>query len=68
MIFTYTTQRDLRVGYFDGSSSSHLAGPRDFQDILFNDRFIPPEVYNPFEHAKSACVWAKQVGLDGIVR
>lgn len=68
MMFTYTPRRDLRVGYFDGTSSATLKGPRDFQDILFNDRFIPAEEYDPWVHAESMCVWANRMGLDGIAR
>lgn len=67
-MFTYATRRDLRVGYFDGTSSSTLEGPRDLQDILFNEKFVPPGEYDPWAHARSMCIWAKKVGLDGIVR
>ncbi|KAF8609963.1 hypothetical protein BDV93DRAFT_517182 [Ceratobasidium sp. AG-I] len=68
IMFTYATRRDLRVGYFDGTSSATLEGPRDLQDILFNKKFIPPDEYDPWTHAGSMCVWAKKMGLDGIAR
>jgi hypothetical protein len=68
VMFTYVTSRDLRVGYFDGTSACTLEGPRDFQDILFNGRFIPGKEYDPWAHSASMCVWAKEVGLDGIIR
>lgn len=68
VVFTYAANRDLRVGYFDGTGAAQMYGPRDMQDVMFNDGFIPPNEYNPWVHAKSMCVWARKVGLDGIVR
>lgn len=67
-MFTYAPKRDLRVGYFDGTSAATLEGTRDFQDVLFNEKFIPPEEYDPWVHAKAMCIWANRVGLDGIIR
>lgn len=68
VVFTYSTRRDLRVGYFDGTGASEHEGPRDLQDVLFYDRFIPPSEYNAWAHAKSMCIWAETFGLAGIVR
>lgn len=68
LMLTYTARRDLHLGYFDGTSASVLGGPHDFQDILFRDGFVPPEKYDAWSHAKAMCVWAEEVGLDGIVR
>ncbi|KAF8609962.1 hypothetical protein BDV93DRAFT_462584 [Ceratobasidium sp. AG-I] len=68
VVFTYAVNRDLRVGYFDGTGAAEMYGPRDMQDIVFNDGFVPPKDYNPWRHAESMCVWARKVGLDGIVR
>ncbi|KAG8713716.1 hypothetical protein FRC08_012907 [Ceratobasidium sp. 394] len=69
VMFNYAANRDLRVGYFDGTSASTLAGPRDFQDILFNGRFVPDGEYNPWVHAGiNMCDWASKIGLDGIIR
>ncbi|CAE6416940.1 unnamed protein product [Rhizoctonia solani] len=68
VMYTYVPRRDLRLGYFDGTSAAVLAGPRDLQDIAFNGRFVPRNEYDPWVHAISMCKWAKQVGLDGIIR
>ncbi|CAE7197725.1 unnamed protein product [Rhizoctonia solani] len=68
VMYTYVPTRDLKLGYFDGTSAAILDGARDLQDIAFNDRFIPGNEYNPWTHAISMCGWAKQVGLAGIVR
>ncbi|KDN41395.1 hypothetical protein RSAG8_07510, partial [Rhizoctonia solani AG-8 WAC10335] len=68
VMYTYIPRRDLRLGYFDGTSAATLEGPRDLQDIAFNDRFVPTDEYDPWVHAVSMCIWAKQVGLDGIAR
>lgn len=68
VVFTYAANRDLRVGYFDGTGAAEMYGPRDMQDIIFNDGFVPPKEYNPWRHAESMCAWAREVGLDGIVR
>ncbi|QRV85933.1 hypothetical protein RhiJN_13951 [Ceratobasidium sp. AG-Ba] len=67
-VYTYSPARDLRVGYFDGTGASEHEGPRDLQDIIFNGQFIPPAEYDPWVHAESMCVWAKPLGLAGIVR
>jgi hypothetical protein len=68
VVLTYAVNRDLRVGYFDGTGAAEMYGPRDMQDVMFNNGFIPPNEYNAWVHAKSMCVWARKVGLDGIVR
>ncbi|QRV85932.1 hypothetical protein RhiJN_13950 [Ceratobasidium sp. AG-Ba] len=68
LMFNYAVGRDLQVGYFDGTSAATLPGARDFQDILFNGKFIPDQEYNPWTHAMNMCRWADKVGLDGIVR
>ena len=68
VVSTYAVDRDLRVGYFDGTGAAEMYGPRDMQDIMFNGNFVPPNEYNPWRHAESMCVWARKVGLDGIVR
>ncbi|CAE6477847.1 unnamed protein product [Rhizoctonia solani] len=68
VMYTYIPRRDLKLGYFDGTSAATLEGPRDLQDIAFNDRFVSGKTYNPWVHAVSMCKWAEQVGLDGIVR
>ncbi|KAG8695106.1 hypothetical protein FRC11_001733 [Ceratobasidium sp. 423] len=67
-MYTYVPKRDLRLGYFDGTSAATLEGPRDLQDIAFNDRFISKYEYDPWVHGISMCKWAKKVGLDGVVR
>ncbi|CAE6481521.1 unnamed protein product [Rhizoctonia solani] len=66
--FDVDHSRDLKLGYFDGTSAAMLEGPRDLQDIAFNDRFVSKDEYNPWVHARSMCTWAKRVGLDGIAR
>ena len=68
VMYTYVASRDLKLGYFDGTSAAILDGPRDLQDIASNGRFITRDEYNPWVHAISMCNWAKQVGLDGIAR
>ncbi|EUC65650.1 hypothetical protein RSOL_450370 [Rhizoctonia solani AG-3 Rhs1AP] len=68
VMYTYMPKRELKLGYFDGTSAAVLEGPRDLQDIAFNGRFVPRDEYDPWVHARSMCVWAKRVGLDGIAR
>ncbi|KAH7330653.1 hypothetical protein B0J17DRAFT_678991 [Rhizoctonia solani] len=68
VMYSYVPRRDLKLGYFDGTGAAPLEGPRDLQDIAFNDRFISKDDYDPWVHAISMCSWAKQVGIDGIVR
>ncbi|CAE6464458.1 unnamed protein product [Rhizoctonia solani] len=68
VVYNYVPRRDLKLGYFDGTSAATLEGPRDLQDIAFNDGFIPGETYNPWVHAINMCRWAEKVGLDGIAR
>ncbi|KAJ1310735.1 hypothetical protein OPQ81_009257 [Rhizoctonia solani] len=68
VMYTYVPRRDLKLGYFDGTSAATLEGPRDLQDITFNGRFISIDEYDPWVHARNMCKWAKEVGLDGIIR
>ncbi|CAE6525608.1 unnamed protein product [Rhizoctonia solani] len=68
VMYTYVPKRDLKLGYFDGTSAATLEGPRDLQDIAFNDHFITKDEYDPWVHGINMCKWAKRVGLDGIVR
>jgi len=66
---TYTTTRDLRLVYFDGSSASKLAsGSMDVVDLLIWNEFDEGRILDEYPRIRAICEWGKKWGIDGYVR
>ena len=66
---TYTTTRDLRLVYFDGSSASKLtSGSMDVVDLLIWNEFDDRRIWDEYPRIIALCEWGKKWGIDGYVR
>lgn len=69
-LYTYVTNRALRLAYFDGSSAAKVAfsGAMDTQDIVIWGKVRPDMGWNERIRIQELCKWGEQFKLDGFVR
>ena len=69
-LYTYVTNRPLRLAYFDGSSAAKVIRPgvMDTQDIVIWGKVRPDMAWKELVRIRELCKWGEQFRLDGFVR
>jgi hypothetical protein len=70
-LWTYVSNRDLRVLYFDGLSAKlGSEGVLDVQEVLLQRRggILEREWWADYQRLRALCKWAKGKGIDGFIR